>query len=393
MKIRRLSPTPAAGVLFALVTGALVACSSSERAHTDSASAGGTVADSAVPGAAVFTLSPEQRQRINLKAVQPTRFRPVIEATGTVAFNGDRSTQVLSPVSGPATRIVANPGANVARGAPLAYVSSPDFAAGVAEYRKAQTAWRNAKRIADRDSALFANDAIARGDLEQAQSDAAAAEADLEAAVQQMRALGVEESQIQGIREGRSAPIEAIIRAPITGTVVEKLISPGQLLAAGSNPCFTIADLSTMWVNASVFEADLQDVAVGQRAEVLTDARTVPIPGRVDYVAALVDPASKAVSVRIVTPNNNQVLRRDMFVRVRIQSAHEHEGLLVPVSAVLRDEQNLPFVYVSRGTDFVRRRIELGTRVGDQYEVASGLKPGDQVASEGALFLQFAESQ
>lgn len=393
MTIRRLSSAPTAGVLFALTAATVAACSSSERAHTDSATAAGAVADSSVPGAAVFTLTPEQRQRINLKTVQPTRFRPVIEATGTVAFNGDRSTQVLSPVSGPATRIVANPGANVARGAPLAYVSSPDFAAGVAEYRKAQTAFRNAKRIADRDSALFANDAIARGDLEQAQSDAAAAEADLEAAVQQMRALGVEESQIQGIREGRSAPIEAIIRAPITGTVVEKLISPGQLLAAGSTPCFTIADLSTMWVNASVFESDLQDVSVGQRAEIVTDARTVPIPGRVDYVAALVDPASKAISVRIVTPNNNQVLRRDMFVRVRIESAHEHEGLLVPVSAVLRDEQNLPFVYVARATDFVRRRIELGSRVGDQYELSSGLKPGDQVASEGALFLQFAETQ
>jgi cobalt-zinc-cadmium efflux system membrane fusion protein len=80
-------------------------------------------------------------------------------------------------------------------------------------------------------------------------------------------------------------------------------------------------------------------------------------------------------------------------VRVRIKSAHEHHGLLVPVSAVLRDEQNLPFVYVARGNDFVRRRIELGSRIDDHYEVASGLTAGDQVAGDGALFLQFAESQ
>ena len=342
---------------------------------------------------ATFTLTPDQRQRIRVMAVQPQPFRPVVEATGTVAFDGDHSTQVLSPVSGPTTRVVANPGATVVKGQPLAYVSSPDFAAGVATYRKAQTAFRNAKRIADRDSALFKNDAIARGDLEQAQAEVSGAEADLEAAVQQMRALGVEESQIQAVRTGGSAPIEAIIRAPISGTVVEKLISPGQLLAAGSTPAFTIADLRTMWVNASVFDPDLKDVTVGQTAEIMTDATTVSILGRVDYVAALVDPASKAVSVRIVAPNNNLVLRRDMFVRVRIRSAHEHRGLLVPASAVLRDEQNLPFVYVANGNDFVRRQIELGSRIDDHYEVSSGLTAGDQVAGDGALFLQFAESQ
>ena len=343
--------------------------------------------------AASLALTPEQRQRINVTTVQPEPFRPTVEATGTVVFNGDRSTQVLSPVSGPVTRVLVKPGATVSKGTPLAYVSSPDFAEGVATYRKAQTAYRNAKRIADRDSLLFKNDAIARGDLEQAQADLAGAQADLEAAVQQMRALGVDESQIQAIRNGSSAPIEAIIRAPISGTVVEKLITPGQLLSAGSTPAFTIADLSTMWVNASVFAPDLKDVQVGQGAEIVTDASAVPMPGRVDYVAALVDPASKAVSVRIVAPNNGLVLRRDMFVSVRIKSAHEHRGVLVPAAAVLRDEQNLPFVYVASGNDFVRRRIELGSRVDDHYEVASGLVAGDKVAGDGALFLQFAESQ
>ena len=373
-------------LLLLVPLGAAAGCSSPRRDTTDSTARGSRTS-------AALTLTPEQRQRINVTTVQPEPFRPMVEATGTVAFNGDRSTQVLSPVSGPVTRVVANPGATVSQGAPLAYVSSPDFAEGVATYRKAQTGYRNAKRIADRDSLLFRNDAIARGDLEQAQADLAAAQADLEAAVQQMRALGVDESQIQAIRNGSAAPIEAIIRAPISGTVVEKLITPGQLLAAGSTPAFTIADLSTMWVNASVFAPDLKDVTVGQGAEIVTDASTVPIPGRVDYVAALVDPASKAVAVRIVAPNNGLVLRRDMFVRVRIKSAHEHRGLLVPAAAVLRDEQNLPFVYVANGNDFVRRRIELGSRVDDHYEVASGLVPGDKVAGDGALFLQFAESQ
>ena len=340
------------------------------------------------------TLTAEQRQRIHLIAVQPVSFRPQIEATGNVAFNGDKSTQVLSPVSGPATRVVVNPGAVVTRGQPLAYVSSPDFADAVAGYRKAQTAFRNAKRIADRDSALFKNDALARGDLEQAQADVAAAEADLEAAIQSMRALGVEESQIQAVQQGKPAPIEAIIRSPISGTVVEKLIADGQLLAAGTTPCFTIADLSTMWIMANVFASDLRDVTAGQPVDIITDVSQAPISGRVDYVAALADPGTKAISVRVVAPNANHLLRRDMFVRVQIKSGHEHHGILVPTSSVLRDDQNLPFVFVAAGANgFARRRIDLGSRVGDSYEVTSGLAAGDQVVGDGALFLQFAESQ
>ena len=340
-----------------------------------------------------LTLTPEQRQRIHLVTVQTTAFRPVVEATGNVAFNGDRSTQVLSPVSGPATRVVVSPGAVVTRGQPLAYVSSPDFASAVADYRKAQTAYRNAKRIADRDSALFKNDALARGELEQAQADLASAEADVEAAVQSMRALGVEESQIQAVQQGKAAPIEAIIRSPIDGTVVEKLIADGQLLQAGSTPCFTIADLSTMWVMANVYANDLANVSIGEPVDVLADVSSTPIPAKVDYIASLADPNTKAVQVRIVAPNNNHLLRKDMFVRVEIKSATEKRGLLIPTSALLRDDQNLPFVFVTAGNGFARRRIDLGGRIGNNYDVTSGLAAGDQVVAEGALFMQFAESQ
>ena len=360
------------------------ACSSKEA---------GTLADTDATQPQALTITPEQRQRIHVVAATVTAFRPVVEATGNVAFNGDRSTQVLSPVSGPATRVIGTPGMVVHRGEPLAYVSSPDFASAVADYRKAQSGFRNAKRIADRDSALFKNDALARGELEQAQADLAAAEADVDAAVENMRALGVDEARIQAVKDGKTTSIAAIVKAPIDGTIVEKLISDGQLLQAGSTPCFTIADLSTMWILASVFANDLPDVSIGQPADVITDASRAPIPGKVDYIASLADPGTKAVQVRIVTPNNNHALRRDMFVRVQIKSAAEHHGILVPVSSVLRDEQNLPFVFVVMGKGFGRRRITLGTRVGDTYEVSAGLAAGDQIVAEGALFLQFAETQ
>jgi cobalt-zinc-cadmium efflux system membrane fusion protein len=375
-----------------LIGSSLLAClaaagctSPADKAAADSA---------AVPRPANFTVTPAQRQRIHLITAAETTFRPMVEATANVAFNGDKSTQVLSPVSGPATRVVGNVGMVVHRGDPLAYVSSPDFADAVASYRKAQTAFRNAKRIADRDSALFKNDALARGDLEQAQSDQAAAAADVDASVESMRSLGVDEAQIEAVKDGKTSAIAAIVRSPIDGTVVEKLISDGQLLQAGTTACFTVADLGSMWVMANVYANDLADVSIGNPVDIITDVTRAPVPGHVDYIASLADPATKAVLVRILAPNNNRALRRDMFVRVQIKSNKQHRGMLVPVSSVMRDDQNLPFVFVAVGANgFARRRVDIGSRVGEQYEVTGGLAAGDQVVAEGALFLQFAESQ
>ncbi|HEY6842561.1 MAG TPA: efflux RND transporter periplasmic adaptor subunit, partial [Thermoanaerobaculia bacterium] len=215
---------------------------------------------------------PVARKNVRTEVVAISQFQPTIETTGTVAFNQNRSTQVLSPISGPVARILANVGTRVSRGEPLALVSSPDFAAAVSALRKSEASAKNARHIADLDQQLFKNDAIARRDMEQAETDAINAESDRDAAIQQLRSLGVSEATIADIRANK--PVEnmgGVIRAPISGTVVEKLISPGQLLTT-STPCFTVADLSDVWVMANVFEADLPSVHPGDPADVITGA-------------------------------------------------------------------------------------------------------------------------
>ena len=374
---------------------ALVACSQDAAPRSAAGDTAVAVAlDSGITARDV-TLTPAQASRIRVSTVTMQAYRPVVQTTGTVAFNGDRSTQVLAPVSGPITRILVNPGAVVQRGQALATVTSPDFAAATAAYRKAQAAYLNAQRIANLDAQLFKNDAIPRRELEQAQTDAASAAADRDAAIEQMRALGVDDASIAAVRENRAgAPTQAVIRAPIAGTVVEKLVNPGQLIQAGSTPCFTIADLSTVWVMANVFESDMAAVAAGQAATITTGALPAPITGQVTYVSALVDPASKAAAVRILAPNPRGVLKRDMLVNVAIRAAEGRNGLLIPVSAVMRDDQNLPFVYVARPDNhYGRRQVTLGSRTGDQYEVAAGVAAGERIVVDGALFLQFAGSQ
>lgn len=374
-------------IAFALAAFAAAACSEGARGAD-------TSEQRPAPGSAIV-LSEAQRMRVAVVAVTPTTFQPVVTTTGTVQFDGDQSTQVLAPISGPITRVVVQPGTWVKQGAPLAYVSSPDFAAAVAAYRKADAAAKNLTRIAVLDTQLFRNDAIARRDLEQAETDAISAGADRDAALQQLRALGVEPAAIAALEAGQSvAAVEGVIRSPLEGTVVQRLVSPGQLIQAGTTPCFTVADLSRMWVMANVFETDLADVQRGDPVDITTPAAPTTFHGTVDNIAALVDSATRATEVRVVVPNPRQFLKQDMYVTAAIHSRRPHTGLLVPVSAVLRDEDNTPFVYIQNPTGaFERRTITLGSRVGDRYQVKGGLTAGERVVSQGGLFLQFAETQ
>jgi cobalt-zinc-cadmium efflux system membrane fusion protein len=344
---------------------------------------------------ATMTLPREQLDRIRTEVIQPATFSRTIEVTGTVAFDSERATQVIAPISGPVSRLLVAVGDRVKAAQPLALVTSPDFAAAVGAYRKADATARNAIRIADLDEQLFANDAIARRELEQAQTDAVTAQADRDAALQQLRSLGVSEATITDIRKNASVTMPTgAIRAPLQGTVVERFITPGQLVQAGATPCFTVADLSVVWVMADVFESDLPFVALGDPAEVTTGASNDPLRGKVTNISALVDPDTRAIAVRITTPNPGEVLRKDMYARVAIRSRRPLTGLLVPVSAILRDDENLPFVYIENAdASFSRRSVTVRYRVGNREEVTAGLSPGERVVVEGALFMQFAQSQ
>ncbi len=342
-----------------------------------------------------LTLDPAQRQRVRLEQVVSTSFRPAIETTGTVAFDQNRATQVLAPISGPVARLEVQVGAQVARGQTLATVASPDFATDVSALRKAEATAKNTRRVASLDEELFKNGGIARRDMEQAETDAVAAEADRDAALEQLRALGVEKKTLDDIRANHPvAGGGGAIRSPIAGTVVERLITPGQLLQAGTTPCFTVADLDTVWVMGNIFETDLPLVAPGDPVEIRAGTGGAPVAGRVDYISAIVDPTTRAIPVRIVAPNPHGVFKRDLYVSIALRSNHETTGLLVPVAAVLRNDENLPFVFVANANgSFARRRVETGTRVGDREQITSGLHPGKTIVADGGLFLQFAENQ
>ncbi len=403
MRVKKLAgknflPTPSVSpfkvppaVLANLVAGALLLFESLVAAPL---SRDAEAASARAASASNIVLTAAQRQKIHTQTIKPSTFRRTIEMTGTVGFDSDQATTVLAPVSGPVSRLVASLGAKVKAGDVLATVASPDYAAAISAYSKAVVTAKNARRIADLTEQLSQNN-LSRREVEQAQTDAANAEADREAALEQLHSLGVDGQTIQAIQENRPVRERAgIIRSPIAGIVVEKLITPGQLLQAGTTPCFTVADLSRVWVMANLFESDLAFVEKGDPAEILTSASPTKLPGAVDYISAIVDPNTRAIGVRVVAKNPKGILKKQMYVRVLIHSRREQTGVLAPVSAVLRDDENLPFVYLAN-TDgsYFRRRVTLGSRVGDRYEITDGLAAGNQIVIDGGLFLQFLQNQ
>lgn len=347
------------------------------------------------PVAKNITLTFDQRQHITLYTVAPSDYRRTIETNGIVDFDGDQSTSVLAPISGPVSRLLVTVGQHVNKDDPLALVESPDFATAVSTYQKAIATAQTTRHLADIDKDLFEHQGVPQKEMEQAQTDAANAEADRDAALQALVALDVDPQAISDIQQGKmTSRVGGVIRAPIPGTVVERLITPGQLLSAGTTPCFTIADVSRVWVMAQVFDSDIASIAVGDPAQVITGVESKTFPGTVGNIAALVDPNTRSVAVRVVENNPGEVLKKQMYVRVRINNRQQSSGLLVPDSAILRDDENLPFVYVAQ-TDgsFARQRVTPGYRTGNQYDITNGLKAGDRIVTEGGVFVQFMQNQ
>jgi membrane fusion protein, heavy metal efflux system len=340
-------------------------------------------------------LTAAQRENIHLYTVASVNFRKTVEATGTVDFDNEQATSVLAPFSGPVSRLLVSLGEHVKQGQPLAVVDSPDFATAISAYRKAIAAAQTARRLADLDKDLVEHNGVSRREADQAESDALSAEADREAALQSLISLQVPAHAIKDIQDGRPiSRLDGIIRAPIAGTVVEKLITPGQLLQAGTTPCFTVADLSRVWVMTQVFGSDLESVRVGDQADVMAGIGSAKFSGIVDNISALVDPDTRSVVARVVVKNPGDLLKKQMYVRVAIQAREESAGLLVPVSAVLRDDVNLPFVYfLQPDGSFARQHVTLGYRSGEQYDIADGLKAGDQIVVDGGIFVQFMQNQ
>jgi membrane fusion protein, heavy metal efflux system len=367
----------------------LTACSSDDRKRAGqmtSYSANGS--PSTTPQ--LFTIPQDQMSHVQVVTVQPTRLIRTLRLTGAVAYNAFNTTPVITQVGGPVSRILVVPGQHVKTGQPMLDVSSPDYSQLLDAYLKAADAFRLADKNWARAQDLYQHHAIAQRDLEQAESDRNQAQADLNAADQGMRILG-----IKNPGDLAKAPSSALIPvlAPIGGEVVERLVSPGQVVQAGQTQAFTISDLSNVWVLANVYQADLAAVRTGDDVVVETDSYPDRFHGRISYVSPALDPNTRTLQARIVVDNPGEKLKRDMYCTVTVTAGSIPNAIAVPDASVLRDDNNQPFVYLATSANqFGRRDVEIGESMDGKTRILRGLSPGERVVGDGSLFLQFANS-
>ena len=180
--------------------------------------------------------------------------------------------------------------------------------------------------------------------------------------------------------------------APIAGEVVERLVSPGQVVQAGQTQAFTISDLSTVWVLANVYQADLEEVRTGEDVVVQTDAYPDSFHGRISYVSPALDPNTRTLQARIVVDNPGEKLKRDMYCTVTVTAGFiECAGGTQRVGSARRQQSALR-VSATGENQFGRRDVVLGESLDGKTQILKGISPGDRVVGDGSLFLQFANS-
>lgn len=330
---------------------------------------------SAEPALAPIQLSPQRLQSIGVKMgrVQRREVATEISTAGNVAIDETRLSYVQVRFPGFIQKVFVDATYQYVRqGQPLFTVYSPDIVATEREYLVAR---RNQKEVAHSTIPGVVSGATSL----------------LDAAVERLKQWQVPQSEIQRLESTGEVGQEIEIDSPVSGYITERRAYPSTAIQPDMR-LYAIADLSTVWVNAQVFQNDLAQVKVDAQATISAD--TYPgraVNGRVDFIYPDVDMTTRTARVRIVLTNPDPPLSPGMFVKVSLKSPMG-EQLVIPASGVLQSGTR-QLAFVNRGDGYLEPRdIELGTRVGDDYIVLKGLKAGEQIVTS-ANFLIDSESQ
>jgi cobalt-zinc-cadmium efflux system membrane fusion protein len=384
--------TNRAHLLSALLLSALAVGCGSGPGESESKMTSYNAAETKADTAELFHVPQEQMSHVQVVPVQKENLQRVLRLSGSVAFNAFETTPVFAAIGGPVHEILVAPGQFVRKGQPLLTVTSPDYSAARSSYIKARDASLLSDKLYSRAQDLYAHGAIAEADLQQAESAQTQAHADMESAADALRALGLNDPEAVAKNPVQTTS-EIPVIAPVAGEIVERLVGPGQLLQSGATQCFTISNTSTVWVLVNVYQRDLAYVRVGDSVDINTETYPDTFRGRISYISPALDPSTRTLQARIVTQNPGKKLKRDMYVTATVQAGSINDALTVPDAAVLRDTENMPFVYVqTAANEFARRLVTLGESSKGRTQVTSGLKEGEKVVGNGSLFLQFKNS-
>jgi membrane fusion protein, heavy metal efflux system len=395
----------AVGVALPLLVGAavygFVHISGAKHGHSE-------ISSQSRKGLTRYSPTPAEWASLSVQPVVEKAFRAEHVTEGKIAIDEDRSTPVFSPYAGRVTRLLARPGDSVVKGQSLFVIEAADNVQAQNDFITAMTAMNKAKsalalaEIQDKRARdLFEGKAVPLKDFQQAQAiliqaqnDMRSSQSALEASRNKLKILGLSDDDIASFQDkGRINP-ETTIFAPISGTVVQRKIGPGQYVNSGaSDPVYVIGDLSTVWLTAFVRESDAASVSVGQEISF----NVLALPGRslfarINYVATAIDPATRRLLVRATIDNKDRMLKPEMFANVTIYSPSDHAAVGVPKQALIYEADQVRVWVAHEDKSIELRSIKPGLTNGDLVEVLGNLKPGEQIVTKGSLFIDRAAS-
>lgn len=343
------------------------------------------------------TASPkaEAQPRIETTVVEFSHSRQALTLAGKVAYGEDRYSRISSPLQGRVVEVRAHLGDRVKAGAVLLVIDSPDIAQAYSEYVKEDSDLRYATRAYELAKDLYDDKAMPLKDLKQAENELVKARAEFRRAKERLLSLRVSAEELNKPLDKQQITSRFEMKSPLTGTVVERAVTPGQ--SVGGDPSqvlFTVADLDMLQVVADLYERDLSLVKEGQFAKVNVEAYPgVDFPATIAAIGDIVDPASRTIKVRAWVNNEEHKLKPEMFARLQLEVGEAAQFLVVPREAVL-EVDNKQFVYVVDSENrYIKQEVKVASISPDQVRILEGLTRGQRIVTKGAVLIKGQEAK
>ncbi len=365
------------GMAVALpVAGFAVGCGGESSTATPSAGASDAASGLALASDVKSTIS------LVVQEVQPTPFSFAVTAPGKIRANQDKVALVGPMIEGRIRRIFVTWGDGVTAGQVLAYLESLEVGEAKAAYFTAMAELQVAEANLTRRQRLFDEQIIPQKDLVEAEAEYTSAQAEADATEKTLHVIGFTEAEVVSLSESHDLTAMMPIIAPISGTIVDRQAVIGAMIEP-SGELFTIMDLRTLWVDAEVYEKDLDKVRPGQRVEISVIAYPdETFSGRVSYIGDTLDEETRTAVVRTVVANPRNRLKPGMFATVRIVTTEKQNAIVLPEGTVLR-ENGKSLVVIEDDAQYRLREVQLGPTADGMIEIVGGVNSGDRVVTGG----------
>ena len=352
-------------------------------------------ADADVPTASTgqpdtVDLSDSQLTAVKVEPVTERDFPVEKEAVGSINFNEDLEVQVFTPYQGRIIALFAEVGNDVKKGQTLFTIDSPDLLAAESTLIAAAGVMELTTRNLTRLKELYTSRAVSQRDLDQGISDQQTAEGNQRAGRDAVRIFGKTDAEIDQIVADRKADPTLVVRSPIDGRVTARNAAPGLFVQPGNAPApYTVADINTMWMLANVAEDDSPAFRVGQEVQVKINAFPGEVfDGKITTIGSSVDPNTRRVLVRFEIKDPKHELRSGMFANFIIAIGAPVRSPAVPLNGVVREGDGTQTIWVTADRRrFARRTVEIGEQRDGYRQILQGVRPGELVATDGAIFL------